>query len=340
LFVEIFTDSGYDNHPRSIGGHLVQMAGNVGSFMPLIWESKLHSTADMSSGDSEAVQWGRAARAGVKLAAMVERTRVTKVSIIGRTDNDSVRLACQRGSSAKLGLLPKQADVSFKFLCDAGLVPVRVSTIENIADLFTKVLSRVKICYLLKDIYQLDNVVGPDNKLVKRVVKGLLCDLPLVHEDLCPHTGTCDVGPFVAWAMHCKLSLRYAGLNIFDDDGPCSCESETVSRAEFVLYHEEMDEFISRFNDLDVSENTTQQQQQQPVGAYSSGETSCGHCHGWTEENGIMWHFPDCPRYRPQQAHVVNHLPAGYQAVLTGERPWTDPLRSLSPSESSGGISI
>ena len=104
----------------------MSFAGHAGTRLPQEWESKLQGSTGMNSGDTESIQWGRCARSMVKLGAMMERTRATRVQMIGRVDNDALRLAVERRSSNRLGILSRQGDVGFKFLKEAGLIPIRL----------------------------------------------------------------------------------------------------------------------------------------------------------------------------------------------------------------------
>ena len=108
LYVKGFSDAQCDHHPRSHDGNLVSYAGHAGTSLPMDWESKLQGSTGMNSGDIESIQWGRCARAMVKLGAMMERTRSTKVQMVGKVDNDALRLAVERGSSSRLGILSRQ----------------------------------------------------------------------------------------------------------------------------------------------------------------------------------------------------------------------------------------
>jgi hypothetical protein len=200
VYVEVFCDASFDNKPRSWGGHLVSLRGDLGTFCPQAWEAKLHTFTATSSTDSESVQWGRASKAAVILAAMVERTRVTRVRIVGRVDNDSLRLAAQRGSSSKLAALGRQGDVNFKFMCESGLIPVRVPGQDNVADIFTKILSRARLVYLISEIFALQAERDVDGKYARvRNDQGLVISYPDIHDSLCVCAGMLDHGLVHRW---------------------------------------------------------------------------------------------------------------------------------------------
>ena len=58
--------------PTSYGGYLVNLEGLNGSMYPLEWSSKKHAAAGTSIGDSESIEWARAAKAAMRIACMVE----------------------------------------------------------------------------------------------------------------------------------------------------------------------------------------------------------------------------------------------------------------------------
>ena len=103
------------------------------------------ATTATSSVDSEAIEWSSAVKTGIRIAEMLEFSRIGHPKIIGRTDNDSLRLAVERGSSTKFGDLRKTAEVNFSFLKITQIPLGRVDTSENYADSFTKTLSSTKL---------------------------------------------------------------------------------------------------------------------------------------------------------------------------------------------------
>ncbi len=78
----------------------------------------------------------------------------------GYVDNDAVRMAVARGSSLALRHLGKHGEVNFRYLSQCGIVLKRVDTSDNIADMFTKVLSAMKMAHLLKGILEPEVLPG------------------------------------------------------------------------------------------------------------------------------------------------------------------------------------
>eukprot|EP00974_Lingulodinium_polyedra_P080507 7798883-Lingulodinium_polyedra.AAC.1 len=87
------------------------------------------------------MEWSAAAKCAMRIAAMLEYCVMVPPTIRGLVDNDAVRLAVERGSSAKMSHMKKHAEVCFSFLNQCGIKLQRVDTSENIADIFTKILS-------------------------------------------------------------------------------------------------------------------------------------------------------------------------------------------------------
>ena len=105
--------------PRSDGGRLIVLAGHNGSTHPVEWTSKGQAT---TASDHK---WGRPSNRAVfgrdswkKTSRNVEFSRTRHPDIIGSTDNDSLRLAVERGSSTNLGHLRKNGRAKFQFLED------------------------------------------------------------------------------------------------------------------------------------------------------------------------------------------------------------------------------
>ena len=116
--------------PRSDGGRLIVLAGHNGSTYPGERKSKRKAMTATSSGDAETIEWSSAVKAGTRSADMLEFSRIRHPEIIGRTDNDSLQLAVQRGSSTKLRLLRRTAEVNFNFLKMTQIPLGRVDTSE------------------------------------------------------------------------------------------------------------------------------------------------------------------------------------------------------------------
>ena len=68
----------------------------------------------------------------------------------GYVDNDVLRMAVSRGSSAKLGHLRVHADTCFRIAAQLPISLHKVSTTENEADIMTKVLSKIRYRDLCK----------------------------------------------------------------------------------------------------------------------------------------------------------------------------------------------
>jgi hypothetical protein len=205
LWVEVFSDSDVNDNPRSTGGHIVLLSGPHGSTHPVSWSSKLQAITATSSGDAEVVEWGRAAKAAVKVAALVERTRVSRCSIHGFVDNDAARLAAQRGSSAKLSHLHRTGNLSLKFLMQNNLIPARVDGTKNLADVFTKILSSLRLRTLCARLFGLQ-VVHDGN------VEHCHFAAPQRHRALCGLASSVDFG------LYRKL-YREVCICELDDDG-------------------------------------------------------------------------------------------------------------------------
>jgi hypothetical protein len=145
-----------------------------------------------SSGDDEAKGWGQTVRLALRFAAIIEDLRVAPLEVRGYVDNDSLRLACQRGSSPRMGHLRKTASLNFRLIKQVGMVPARVDSVDNLADFLTKVLSRDKIMHLLKTIFGLE--VGR-NEHGSIIVKGKKNGA--VSVNFVKHESTCDAYPNV-----------------------------------------------------------------------------------------------------------------------------------------------
>ena len=139
-------------------------------------EAKKQAISATSSGESESLEWGAAAKTTVRLAAILEAMRIQPIAATGYVDNDAVRMAVARGSSLALGHLGKHGEVNFRYLSQCGIVLKRVDTADNIADIFTKVLSAQKMAHLLRGI--LEPEVQPENRAI------------VAHRSPCPAANT------------------------------------------------------------------------------------------------------------------------------------------------------
>ena len=125
--------------------------GKRGSSYTLEWHSKVLPYATTNSTEAEVLEWSKAAKALLKLAAIIEATRMKPVHQKGYVDNDALRLAVKRGSSAKLGHLRNHGETCFRMLCSLNIGLERIDTTENEADILTKILSEnVYLCQLGK----------------------------------------------------------------------------------------------------------------------------------------------------------------------------------------------
>ena len=68
------------------------LAGQNGSTYSMEWRSKRQATTATSSGDAEAIEWFSDAKVGIRIADMLEFSRIRHLEIVGRTDNDSLWL--------------------------------------------------------------------------------------------------------------------------------------------------------------------------------------------------------------------------------------------------------
>ena len=101
---------------------------------------------------------GRAAKAMLRVKGALDAYRLKPVPCDGYVDNDALRLAVQRGSSAKLGHLRVHAGTCFRLLAQLPISLHRVGTAENEADIMTKVLSAVRHPEISKIDFDLDAV--------------------------------------------------------------------------------------------------------------------------------------------------------------------------------------
>ena len=70
--------------PFSTGGHITFLANERGTVrLPLEWRAKRQPISATSSGESESLEWGAAAKTTVRLAAIVETMRMQPVVATG-----------------------------------------------------------------------------------------------------------------------------------------------------------------------------------------------------------------------------------------------------------------
>ena len=158
--------------PRSDGGRSIVLAGRHCGTCPVEWWSKRQATTATSSGDAQAIKRSSAVKPGKRIAEMLEFSPTRCAAIIRRTENDSLRLAVDCGSSTKLGHLRNTAEVNFNFLNMTQMSLGRVDTSENYADIFTETLTSARLQYLLSPWYILGVTHNNDAQAV------LTCRVP------------------------------------------------------------------------------------------------------------------------------------------------------------------
>ena len=126
---------------RCFGGYKVKLTGSRGSSFLIEKASRLQGPQSTSSTESESIEWGRAAKATLRVKGALDACRLRLVRCDGHVDNDALRMAVSRGSSTKLGHLRVHADTCFRFLAQLPISLHTASTTENEADIMTKVLS-------------------------------------------------------------------------------------------------------------------------------------------------------------------------------------------------------
>ena len=184
LRLSTFCDASFGT--RCFGGYTVNLTGSlVGkssagtSKHGFDRASRLQGPQSTVSTESESIERGRAAKATLRVKGALDACRLRPVPCDGYVDNDALRMAVSRGSSAKLGHLRVHADTCFWFLAQLTISLHRVSRTENEADIMTKVLSAVRHRELCKIDFDLDGVP------VARI---------MTHTALCRHTGWKSLG--------------------------------------------------------------------------------------------------------------------------------------------------
>ena len=104
----------------------------------------------------------------LRVKGRLDVCRVKPGSCDGYVDNDALRSAVGRGSSAKLGHLLVHAETCFRSMAKLPITLHRVSTTENEADIMTKVLSAVGHRELCRTDLDLDAV--PEASVMAHVV--------------------------------------------------------------------------------------------------------------------------------------------------------------------------
>ena len=189
--------------PRSDGGRSIVLAGRHCGTCPVEWWSKRQATTATSSGDAQAIKWSSAVKAGKRIAEMLEFSPTRCPEIIRRTDNDSLRLAVDCGSSTKLGHQRKTAEVNFNFLNMTQISLGRGDTSENYEDIFTKTRTSARLQCFLSPWY----ILGVNRNTTTRK----LCS----HVEFHKHCESCESRPHVDTGDFCLsvcLNLAVSAL--------------------------------------------------------------------------------------------------------------------------------
>lgn len=146
LVLEVYSDANFAA-PCSEGGYAIFLAGDMGTELPVEWKSRKQRLTATSSAESEIMELCDAIKAVQRLRGVVDSCRFTPVKARGFVDNDSVRIAVERGSSLKLAHMRKHAEVSLTFVQESEVSMHRVDTSDNPADIFTKILSSQRLAW-------------------------------------------------------------------------------------------------------------------------------------------------------------------------------------------------
>ena len=87
----------------------------------------------------------------------------------------------------------KQADMNYQYMRDSGLVPSRVPGTDNIADLLTKILGRLQLLWLLKDVFGL-SAEKDANGNIRLLRVAVLAPKVVQHGLVCVLAGDLDYG--------------------------------------------------------------------------------------------------------------------------------------------------
>jgi len=144
--------------PRSTGGGITQVEGELGSHYPHHWTSGLQSAPTTCSGESETVAYAKNVKQGIKLAAMVDYTTIKgRTASIAYVDNESVRVGVGHGYSPKISEhLKNTAGASFRLLQATHVLPKHLPGRENTSDMLTKTLPRNTLLCLLRRLFGLE----------------------------------------------------------------------------------------------------------------------------------------------------------------------------------------
>jgi hypothetical protein len=185
LWLEVYSDANFAA-PCSEGGWGLFLVGEKGTFMPLEWKSRKQRLTATSSAESELMEMADAVKATLRMQGLLECCRTTKIKAKGFVDNDAVRMAAARGSSAKLGHMRKHAEVNLEFLKECGIPLFRVDTTDNPADIFTKIVSAQRLMYHM--------ACFDGNVRVKNEHGSIVGCMHEVHAKGCENEGMKEVG--------------------------------------------------------------------------------------------------------------------------------------------------
>ena len=129
LRLSTFCDASFGT--RCFGGYKVKLTGSRGSSFLIEWASRLQVPQSTISTESGSIECGRAARAMLRVKGALDACRLKPVSCYGYVDNDALRLAVQRGSSAKLGHLRVHAGTCFFFLAQHLVMKSIIKTLQE-----------------------------------------------------------------------------------------------------------------------------------------------------------------------------------------------------------------
>ena len=146
------------------------------------------------------------AKVGLNWGAIFEKTSVRPLTIIGYNDNEAVRISFLHGTSSRMAHLGRHANRQ------AGLMPKHIPGTENVADLFTKVLTGKRLRWPLRKIFGLDHAII-DKKFGAAVARWTPTRRPtagevFAHMAICHHSEIREVGQTVLGGCFCRVHLR------------------------------------------------------------------------------------------------------------------------------------
>ena len=87
LRIITFCDASFGT--RCFGGYKVKPTGSRGSSFLIEWASRLQGPQSTSSTESESIEWGRAAKAMLRVKGALDACRLKPVPCDGYVDNDA-----------------------------------------------------------------------------------------------------------------------------------------------------------------------------------------------------------------------------------------------------------